>query len=78
MTEQVSLSETSDPYTMSTRKRDGIELTQLQCPGCGAWGDLDDDQFHGRVSTLHEECGFHETRDWSVVGLTLEDEAGML
>jgi hypothetical protein len=59
------------------RRRDGQKIHQLKCPGCGKWGDIDDDQFHGRVSTLHEECGFHETADWSRVGLTLEDEAGV-
>jgi hypothetical protein len=42
-----------------------VFIIQLRCPGCGKWGDLDDDQLHGRVSTHHEECGFHETRDWS-------------
>jgi hypothetical protein len=60
-----------------SRKRDGKTVWQLCCPNCGKWGDLDDDQFYGRVSALHEECGFHETRDWSREGLTLEDEAGI-
>jgi len=50
-------------------ERDGMEIAQLQCPGCDAWGDLDVDQLHGRVSTWHAPedggCGFHETRDWS-------------
>jgi hypothetical protein len=56
--------------------RDGEPVFQLRCPGCGVWGDLDDDQLHGRVSTEHSAgsddrgyasssgCGFHETRDW--------------
>lgn len=35
----------------------------LTCPKCGVRGEIDDDQLHGRVSTLCD-CGFHETRDW--------------
>lgn len=66
----------SDPRIRQV-KRDGALIWQLCCPGCGKWGEIDDDQLHGRVSTLHEECGFHETQDWSRVGLTLEDEAGV-
>jgi hypothetical protein len=41
----------------------------LRCPGCGHWGEIDDDQLHGRVSVDHTDCRcgctFHETRDWS-------------
>ena len=59
------------------KKRDGTRIWQLKCPGCGAWGDLDDDQFHGRISVLHEECGFHDTQNWGAIGMTLEDEAGI-
>lgn len=62
-------------------RRDGELVWQLQCPACGHWGDIDDDQLHGRVSVNHgplepgqspEEgngcpcgCVFHETRDWA-------------
>lgn len=47
--------------------RDGFPVMKLQCPGCGCWGDIDDDQLHGRVSVDHTDtgCTFHETRDWS-------------
>jgi len=31
------------------------------CPKCNAIGSIDEDQLLGRVSILHEECGFHET-----------------
>jgi len=35
-------------------------VRKIRCPGCGVWGIIDDDQFHGRVSILCD-CGFHET-----------------
>jgi len=48
----------------------------VRCPQCGHWGEIDDDQLHGRISTDHSGgaenngcacgCTFHETRDWSV------------
>jgi len=55
--------------------RDGALVWQLRCPECGHWGDIDDDQLHGRVSCDHADCGvkrgesvcsctFHQTRDW--------------
>jgi hypothetical protein len=59
---------------------DGEPIVQLQCPGCGVWGEVDDDQLRGRVSTEHSigpddthpnepsrsgGCGFHEARDWA-------------
>ena len=37
--------------------RDGQEIRQLRCPRCGTWGDIDDDQYHGRVSIFHDEPG---------------------
>jgi hypothetical protein len=41
----------------------------LECPGCGQWAYLDDDQWHGRVSVDHaaDGCpgGYHETHDYS-------------
>ena len=43
---------------------DGEKAWKLQCPQCGVWGYLDDDQFHGRISTQCD-CGYHETVDWS-------------
>lgn len=48
-------------------QRDGLPVLQLQCPGCGRWGDIDDDQANGRVSVDHAGdggCNFHETRNW--------------
>jgi len=44
--------------------RDGKPIKKLRCPDCGIFGQIDDDQFHGRVSVLCE-CGFHETIDFS-------------
>ena len=35
-------------------------VRKVHCPGCGVWGIIDDDQFHGRVSILCD-CGFHAT-----------------
>lgn len=54
---------------------------ELRCPACGHWGDIDDDQLHGRVSVDHTHtdysgrhilCTFHETRDWSVTADLIE------
>lgn len=40
----------------------------FECPGCGTWAYLDDDQWHGRVSVDHagDGCagGYHETHDY--------------
>ena len=46
--------------------RDGEPVKQFRCK-CGAWGDVDEDQLHGRVSIHHDDpsCGFHETIDLS-------------
>ena len=40
---------------------------KLKCPKCKEWLYLDVDQFSGKISTFHdiEECGFHETVDFS-------------
>jgi len=48
------------------RKRDGKEVRVLECPKCKGWGDLDDEQFHGRISTQCD-CGFHETINFSKI-----------
>lgn len=54
-----------DPAYMRLAVRDGEELLYGRCPGCGEWAELDDDQIHGRVSTLHDPgCGYHDTKDW--------------
>ncbi len=51
--------------------RDGGRTWLLECPGCGQWATLDDDQFHGRVSVDHaaDGCpgGYHETHDYASV-----------
>lgn len=56
-----------DPWALRIRSiiSDGRPVWQLQCPGCGAWGEIDDDQLHGRVSVDHTDsgCSFHETHD---------------
>jgi hypothetical protein len=51
------------PGFMLTRKvlRDGEIICQLKCPGCQTWGDIDDDQWHGKVSIDCPTCDFHET-----------------
>lgn len=43
---------------------DGKPNVSFKCPSCGSWGDIDDDQFNGRVSVWHgpdSKCTFHET-----------------
>lgn len=40
--------------------RDGKPLKKFQCRDCNVWGEIDDDQYNGRVS-IQCECGFHET-----------------
>lgn len=44
-------------------RRDGALIWKLKCPGCGTWGEIDDDQLNGRVSTWCS-CGYHKTIDW--------------
>lgn len=51
-------------YELKKVTFDGKEMLKLRCPKCKSWGHLDDDQAHGRVSTLCE-CGFHETVDFA-------------
>lgn len=53
-----------DPYHLRLVIQDGKEVMLGRCPGCGVMGELDDDQLHGRVSTHHEDCGYHETKNW--------------
>jgi len=45
------------------RLRDGDECVQGQCPGCGTWSVLDEDQVRGRVSMDCVWCAYHETHD---------------
>lgn len=44
-----------------------LSVLKAQCPCCGQWADIDEDQFHGRVSMLCATagCSFHETHDLS-------------
>ncbi len=63
--------------------RDGQPTRLLRCPVCGVWGEIDDDQFHARISIEHSigpddlhpdqsygesGCDFHETIDVYAVG----------
>jgi hypothetical protein len=58
-------------HVLRRQKRDGELVWLLLCPGCGVWGTLDDDQFHGRISTDHatDGCtgGYHETHDFAAL-----------
>lgn len=47
-------------YNLRQASVDDEPCWRLVCPGCGGFGSLDDDQFHGRVS-VQCDCGFHET-----------------
>lgn len=50
-------------------KSDGEYAWLFECPGCGTWASLDDDQWAGRVSVDHaaDGCkgGYHETHNYS-------------
>lgn len=37
----------------------------FRCPTCGVVGEIDEDQYRGRVSIECPECTYHETMDWS-------------
>lgn len=50
-----------------------VDRWVMECPGCGTWAYLDDDQWHGRVSVDHSGelspttgvvCAYHETHDY--------------
>lgn len=53
-----------DPLWLRVVSLDGAPVLAGRCPGCGSWGELDDDQAHGRVSSDCTECPFHETKNW--------------
>ncbi len=55
---------TISPESLKLVSLDDVLTWKLRCPGCSAWGHIDDDQLHGRVSLLCE-CGWHETHDLS-------------
>lgn len=54
-------------YQLKLVRRDGKPVTKFQCPQCSLWGDIDEDQFYGRVSIQCPECTFHETIDLSAL-----------
>ena len=43
-----------------TQKGIWEQIRQLHCPDCKIWGDIDDDQYNGRISVLCQ-CGYHVT-----------------
>jgi hypothetical protein len=53
-----------DPMWLRTVERDGTRVLLGRCPGCGSWGELDEDQASARVSTDCPQCPFHETMNW--------------
>lgn len=48
-------------------RQDGVIVWKVKCPRCLTWGEVDDDQWNGRVSLkcgerfLHRPCNWHET-----------------
>lgn len=57
----------NDDLKLKQVKIDGQLTWKLKCPQCGVWGELDDDQYHGRISVYHEGCSFHETVNFSAI-----------
>lgn len=49
--------------------RDGQPSWLFECPGCGTWATLDNDQWLGQVSVDHaaDGCsgGYHETHNYA-------------
>lgn len=43
----------------------GEAVIQARCPGCGQWGEIDGEQYIGRVSIDCPDCEYHETHDLS-------------
>ena len=57
-------------FNLVQTRNDPLEHAWLfECPGCGTWAYLDDDQWHGRVSVDHASMGcgggYHETHDYA-------------
>jgi len=53
-------------------KGDVIGVTEesfplFRCPGCSVVGEIDREQFEGKVSIdcPVDSCSYHETQDWS-------------
>lgn len=59
---------TTDLGRFRAVSRDGETAWLFECPGCGTWATLDDDQWIGRVSVDHaaDGCtgGYHETHNF--------------
>jgi hypothetical protein len=56
-------------FRLVQTQADPLEHAWLfECPGCGEWAYLDDDQWHGRVSVDHASMGcaggYHETHNY--------------
>lgn len=53
-------------FMLASVRQDGAIVWLLRCPECGTWAEIDDDQYHGRVSVqcVTEGCRFHETHDF--------------
>lgn len=47
-------------YEVKKVIRDNQEILKFKCPECKIWGQIDNDQYNGRISILCN-CGFHET-----------------
>lgn len=65
---QLALQPAETPYgRVLTFLMDGDVAWKLECPGCGKWAQIDDDQLHGRVSVDHTDtgCTYHETHDFA-------------
>lgn len=49
--------------------RDGEQAWLMECPGCGTWASLDNDQWLGQVSVDHAADGcagaYHETHNYA-------------
>lgn len=49
--------------------RDGVPGWLMECPGCGTWANLSNDQWLGSVSVNHapDGCtrGYHETHNYA-------------
>jgi hypothetical protein len=60
---------TTDFGRFNLVRRDGESVWLFECPGCGTWASLDDDQMNGRVSVDHaaDGCtgGYHETHNYA-------------
>lgn len=60
---------TGDLARYRAARRDGKQTWLLECPRCGEWGSLDNDQWLGSVSVDHASMGcpggYHETHNFA-------------